>query len=120
MHVWKRLRIDLDRLPQAGGAVGPTVRDADRRVGKRPVGSEGVNPTFDVHLFCQVVCSANDLFVVHRKAPFSIGSVETPTSDLSSMHPRRHTSTTFLETLVALVLAGYTLAEQCLPAHSPP
>src|SRR5882724_8597397 len=101
MHVWKRFRIDLDRLPQAGGAVGPAVRDADRRVGKRPVGSEGVNPTFDVHLFCQFVCSANDLFVVHRKAPFSIGSVEIPTSDLSSMHPRRHTRPRFLKLWLA-------------------
>src|SRR5580700_4489583 len=27
MHVRKRLRIDLDRLAQAGGAVRPTVRD---------------------------------------------------------------------------------------------
>src|SRR5260370_22060426 len=106
MHVWKRFRRDIVRLPRGGGAVGPAVRDADRRVGKRPVGSEGVNPTFDVHLFCQFVCSANDLFVVHRKAPFSIGSVETLTSDLSSMHPRRHTSTMFLETPVGVVLAA--------------
>src|SRR4029077_12750364 len=34
MHVRERLRIDLDRLAYAGGAVGPAVGDADRHVGK--------------------------------------------------------------------------------------
>jgi hypothetical protein len=65
MHVRKRLRIDLDRLAQAGGAVRPAVRYADRHVGKRPVGREAVNPTLDVHLFGQFVRSANDLLVAH-------------------------------------------------------
>src|SRR4029077_485706 len=69
MHVRKRLRIDLDRLAQAGGAVGPSVCDADRHVGKRPVGGEALNPTLDVHLFGHFVRSTNDLLVVHGKAP---------------------------------------------------
>src|SRR5260221_2963176 len=76
MHVRKRLRIDLDRLAQAGGAVGPAVRDADRHVGKRPVRREALNPTLDVHLSGQFVRSANDLLVVHGKA-LSVQSVET-------------------------------------------
>src|SRR5246127_2675371 len=67
MHVRKRLRIDLDRLAQAGGAVGPAVRDADRHVRKRSVGREALNPTLDVHLFGEFVRFANDLLVVHRK-----------------------------------------------------
>src|SRR6185369_4912756 len=32
MHVRERLRIDLDRLAYAGGAVGPAVSNADRHV----------------------------------------------------------------------------------------
>src|SRR6185436_11414235 len=48
----------------AGGSVGPAVRDADRHVGKRPVGREAANPTLDVHLLSQFVRPANDLLVV--------------------------------------------------------
>src|SRR4029077_3409085 len=76
MHVRKRLRIDLDRLAQAGGAVGPSVCDADRHVGKRPVGGEALDPTLDVHLFGQFVRSANNLVVIHRKV-LSLRSLET-------------------------------------------
>src|ERR1700720_1747428 len=93
MHVRKRLRIDLDRLAEAGGAVGPAVRDADRHVGKRAVGREAVNPTLDVHLLGPFVPSANDLLVGHRKV-LSVRSVETSTSALSSLHLRCHKSTT--------------------------
>src|SRR5882762_4648594 len=86
MHVRKRLRIDLDRLAQTGGAVRPAVRDADRIVGKGPVGREALNPTLDVHLFGQFVCSANDLLVAHGKV-LSVPSVETSVG--SMIHDRR-------------------------------
>src|SRR5260221_10390630 len=70
MHVRERLRIDLDRLAEAGGAVGPAVRDADRHVGKRPVRREALSPALDVHLLSQLVRRANDLFVVHEGPSF--------------------------------------------------
>jgi hypothetical protein len=44
MHVRRRLRIDLNRLAHAGGAIGPAVGDADRHAGKRFVGGEALNP----------------------------------------------------------------------------
>ncbi len=89
MHVRKRLRIDLDRLAEAGGAVGPAVGNADRVVGKRPVGREGLNPTLDVHFFGHLVRFANDLLVVHRKVP-SARSVTTSTCvwSIASALPR--------------------------------
>src|SRR6185436_475558 len=83
MHVRKRLRIDLDRLAYAGGAVGSAVRDADRHVGKRSVGREAVNPTFDVHLLGQFVRPANDLLVVHG-IDLSVRSVETSVAQVAS------------------------------------
>src|SRR5258706_11513542 len=70
MHVRKRLRIDLDRLAEAGGAVGPAVRDADRHVGERPVRREALSPALDVHLLSQLVRRANDLFVVNGSPSF--------------------------------------------------
>jgi MarR family 2-MHQ and catechol resistance regulon transcriptional repressor len=88
MHVRKRLCIDFDRLAQAGGAVGPAVRDADRHVGKRPVGREAVNPTLDVHLSGQFVRSANDLLVIHRKV-LSVRSVLVPADCICVATSRR-------------------------------
>src|SRR5258708_23630824 len=84
-----RLRIYLDRLAEACGAVGPAVGNADRVVGKRPVGREGLNPTLDVHFFGHLVRSANDLLVVHRKVP-SVRSVATSTCvwSIASALPR--------------------------------
>src|SRR6266850_4948498 len=70
MHVRKRLRIDLDRLAEAGGAVGPAVSDADRHVGKRPVRREALSPALDIHLLSQAVRRPNDLFVVHGSPSF--------------------------------------------------
>jgi len=68
MHVGERLREDLDGLAYAGGAVGPLVRDADRHIGKRPVGREAGSKTLDVDLLGQLVRCANDLLVVHGRS----------------------------------------------------
>src|SRR5258708_3413412 len=87
MHVREGLRIDLDRLADAGGAVGPAVRDADRHVGKRSVGREAANPTLDVHLLSQFVRPANDLLVVHG-IDLSVRFIETLARSLRSRAPR--------------------------------
>jgi len=104
MHVRKRRRIDLDRLAEAGGAVGPAVGNADLVVGKRPVGREGLNPTLDVHFFGHLVRFANDLFVVHRKVP-SARSAATPTCVWSIASALPRVERVFLKAPVGFVLA---------------